>query len=70
MIFKDVVVMIFCLRCARAQKKYRLSFLSKKCVEYIRTEKKCESIKSIIYFIKIDKALKKLNRKELKIEVA
>ena len=59
-----------CFRCARAQKKYRLLFLSKNCVECIRIEKKCESNESIVYFARIDKALEKLNREKLKIETA
>ena len=62
--------MMFCTRCARDQKKCRLFFLSRKCEKCIRVEKKYEFTKSMIHFDDIDKAMKKLKREKLKIEIA
>ena len=60
--------MMFCQRCALRQTKCRLSSLFKKCVECIRTKKKCESITSMINFDVIDRALTKLEKKKMKIK--
>ena len=67
--FKNVVAMMSCQKCALRQTKCRLSFLFKKCVECIRTRKKCESIISMMNFYVIDRALAKLEKKEMKVKV-
>ena len=67
---KKIVVIMFCIRCARNQKECRLSFLSRKCEKCIRVEKKCELAKSMIHFDDIDKTMTKLKREKLKIEIA
>ena len=66
--FKGVVIMMSCQRCALRQTKCRLSSLFKKCVECIRTKKKCESIASMMNFDVIDRALAKLEEKEMKMK--
>ena len=66
---KDVIAMIACARCAMRQKKCRMSSLFKRCDECIRFNKKCELSQSIINFDLIDRAMKKLKREELKIEI-
>ena len=66
--FKDVVIMMFCQRCALRQLKCRLSFLFKKCVECIRTKKKCELIISMMNFDVIDRALTKFEEKKMKMK--
>ena len=69
-IFKqNVITMMFCIRCAKNQKKCRFSSLFRKCAKCIRIEKKCESAKSMINFAEIDRALETLKRKKLKIEI-
>ena len=67
---KEIVVMIFCTRCARDSKKCRLSSLSRKCEKCVRVEKKYESSMSLINFDDIDKAMNKLSREKIKIEIA
>ena len=66
--FKDVVIMIVCQRCVLRQLKCRLSFLFQKCVECVRTNKKCELVASMINFNVIDRALAKLEKKKLKVK--
>ena len=63
---KGVAIMMFCQRCALRQLKCRLSFLFKKCAKCIRTKKKCESIASMMNFDAINRALTKLEEKEMK----
>ena len=65
---KGVVIMMSYQRCALRQTKCRLSSLFKKCVECIRIEKKCESITSMVNFDAIDRALAKLEKKEMKVK--
>ena len=67
---KEVIVIMFCTRCVRNQKKYRLSFKSRRCEKCVRVEKKCESSMSLINFDDIDKAINKLSREETKMEIA
>lgn len=62
--------MVACLRCARSQKECRLSSLSQKCAECIRTGRKCEPAEPAVNFAGIDKALEKLEREELETEAA
>ena len=64
--FKGVVAMMFCQRCVLRQLKCRLSSLFKKCAKCIRTRKKCEPITSMMNFDVIDRALTKLEEKEMK----
>ena len=69
-IFKNFIVMMICIRCVLHQKKYRLSFLLKNCVECIKFEKKCKFVVSMINFDVIDYVMIKLNREELKVETS
>ena len=65
---KGVTTMVSCQRCALRQLKCRLSFLFKKCAECIRTRKKCELVVLVVNFDAIDRALAKLEEKEMKVE--
>lgn len=65
---QGVVAMVSCTRCARSQKECRLSSLSRKCAECIRTGKKCEPAEPVVNFAGIDRALEKLEREELEAE--
>jgi len=47
-----------------------VSSLSRRCAEYIRLGKQCEPAVPIIHFSSINKAIEKLERKEVEIEVA
>ena len=67
---KKIVVIMFCIRCARDQKKCRLFSLSRKYEKCVRVKKKCESSMSLINFDDIDKTINKLSREETKIEIA
>ena len=67
---KNVIAMIVCARCALRQKECRMSSFFKRCDECIRFNKKCEPSQSIINFDSIDRAMKKLKREKLKIEIA
>ena len=60
--------MVSCQRCALRQLECRLSSLSKKCAKCIRTRKKCESIVPMMNFDAINRALAKLEKKEMKMK--
>ena len=65
---KGVKVMVACQRCALRQLECRLSSLSQKYAECVRTGKKCEFVASMVNFDAIDRALAKLEEKEMKVE--
>ena len=67
---KDVIAMIVCARCVLRQKKCRMSSLFKRCDECIRFNKKCEPSQFVVNFDSIDRVMKKLKRKKLKIKIA
>lgn len=67
---RNVIVMMTCTRCATKQKKCRMSLLSHRCEKCIRFEKKCELAHFVLNFEFIDRAMKKLKRKKLKIKIA
>jgi len=52
------------------QVEYRLSSLSIKYGEYIRTRKKCEPAELVVSFFGIDKVIERLVRKEEEIQLA
>ncbi len=60
--------MVACRRCALSQKECRLSSLSQKCAECIRSGKKCEPAEPVVNFASIDRAMEKLEREELETE--
>ncbi len=62
--------MVSCLRCARSQKEYRVSSLSRRCAEYIRLGKQREPAIPVVHFSGINKAMEKLEREEMETEVA
>ena len=47
-----------------------MSSLSRKCAECVRKGKKCQPAEPVVNFSRIDKAIEKLEREELKIEAA
>ena len=67
-VFKNVIAIITCFRCIRAQKKCRLFSLFQKCLKYIRINKRYNFAMSIVNFSNIDKVFEKLKREKLKIE--
>ena len=69
-VFKNVVAIIVCFRCVRAQKEYCLFFLFQKCLKCIRINKRCDFAMSVVNFFDIDKVFEKLKRKKLKIKIA
>ncbi len=60
--------MVTYARYARQQKEYRLSSLSQKCGECIRTGKKYEPAEPVVNFGSIDRAIEKLEREEVETE--
>ena len=66
---KDLIAMMFCIRCVRNHKKCRFSILFRRCAKCVRVERKCEFFESIVNFNDIDKNMKKLKREKLKIEI-
>ena len=61
--------MVSCLRYTRSQKEYQVSSFSRRCAECIRLGKQYEPAVPVIYFSSINKAMEKLKRKEVEIEV-
>ena len=62
--------MVACNRCAHKQLECRLSSLSKRCSECVRTGKKCGPAAPKVDFSSIDRAMEKLEKEELETEAA
>jgi len=69
-LLKGVLAMVACVRCTRQQKECRLSSLSQKCGECIRTGKKCEPAEPVVNFGSINRAMEKLKQEEIETEAA
>ena len=60
--------MVSCRRCVFRQIECRLSSLSRKCAECVRSGKKCEPTEPVVNFAGIDRAMEKLEREEMEAE--
>ena len=69
-LFTGVLAIVTYIRYARQQKECRLSSLSQKYSECIRTRKKYEPAEPVVNFNSIDRAIEKLKREEVKTEAA
>ena len=67
---RGITAMVACTRCALKQRECRLSSLSRKCSECIRTGKRCEPAEPVVNFEGINKALERLEKEELEAEAA
>ena len=61
--------MVSCRRCVFRQIECRLSSLSRKCAECVRSSKKYKPAEPVVNFAGIDRAIEKLEREEIEAEV-
>ena len=63
------IAMMFCRRCERKGLKCKLSFLSSKCFRCVAAEEKCQAVEPTpTDFSRLDRAMERLEQKELKAE--